>query len=152
MSVRLTKTAIKKGVKTCRVCKKTKSIGEFVLNLKNKWMPNDCRECEKKRQHERYKLRGNHNQLYKEELNVPRPNACEGCGREGKTTYDHCHITNLHRGWLCSKCNTIVGFAGDDPDRLRALAEYLEKFYRSESILDLLKAEEEENMILYLPI
>jgi hypothetical protein len=71
---------------------------------------------------------------------------------EGKTTYDHCHITDLHRGWLCQKCNTILGFANDDPDRLRRLANYIEKFYRSEDILALLKAEEEEKMRLYLPI
>jgi len=41
MAVRLTKTAIKKGVKTCRVCKKTKPISEFIKNLNNKWMPNE---------------------------------------------------------------------------------------------------------------
>jgi len=161
MSVRLTKTAIKKGVKTCRVCKKTKPIGEFIKNLNGKWMPNDCRECERERGKRNYDARNGHprrnnvkNRTWRSKPVRPhKPDRCEVCKTiEDLICNDHCHITDLHRGWLCNKCNTILGFANDDPDRLRALAEYIEKFYRSEAVLDLLKAEEEENMIFYLPI
>src|SRR5882672_6376479 len=151
MAVRLTKLAIKKGIKTCRVCKTTKPIGEFVLNLNNKWMPNDCLECEKKRQRGLYQMQ---HSASARERNIrngydrdDKPIACDECGSPDQICLDHCHITGLPRGWLCSKCNTIIGFADDDPNRLRALAEYIEKFYRSEAVLGLLKAEEEENMI-----
>lgn len=31
------------------------------------------------------------------------------------------------RGWLCSNCNTGLGLHQDDPEILRAAAEYLER-------------------------
>ena len=59
---------------------------------------------------------------------VPRPAACEVCGRtDRKITLDHCHVTNKVRGWLCLHCNVIIGHAHDDPDLLEKLAAYLRK-------------------------
>ena len=56
----------------------------------------------------------------------PRPGACEQCGRGGKICFDHNHATNKFRGWLCHKCNMILGCANDSPAILRKLAAYLE--------------------------
>lgn len=39
---------------------------------------------------------------------------------------DHCHDTGRIRGLLCANCNTALGLLGEDPDRSRALAEYIE--------------------------
>ena len=41
---------------------------------------------------------------------------------------DHCHETNTPRGIICSGCNKALGFAKDNPDTLRAMIEYLEKY------------------------
>lgn len=65
------------------------------------------------------------------------PSTCEICGkaetvtRGGKVrrpTMDHCHSTGRQRGVLCSRCNTGVGMFQDDPDLMRAAADYIERY------------------------
>lgn len=41
---------------------------------------------------------------------------------------DHCHDTGRIRGLLCSNCNTMLGLAKNDPERLLLAAAYLEEF------------------------
>lgn len=52
---------------------------------------------------------------------------CAVCGSTGKLHIDHCHGTGAIRGLLCGGCNSSAGHAGDDPARLRAIADYLER-------------------------
>lgn len=54
---------------------------------------------------------------------------CAACGAEPSRralSTDHDHETGEVRGILCDGCNLALGHVGDDPDRLRALATYLE--------------------------
>jgi hypothetical protein len=39
---------------------------------------------------------------------------------------DHDHETGLARGLTCASCNTALGHAHEDPERLRRMADYLE--------------------------
>ena len=61
------------------------------------------------------------------------PECCEACGIAFKPTpqrrpcLDHCHTTNRFRGWLCSNCNIALGLAGDAPEGVRSLLEYIER-------------------------
>ena len=59
---------------------------------------------------------------------------CAICGERETNTYkgkirslavDHCHETKRVRGLLCMNCNTLLGKAKDDPNRLIAAALYL---------------------------
>jgi hypothetical protein len=59
----------------------------------------------------------------------PRPTHCESCGGlPGKKgiVFDHCHNRGHFRGWICDRCNKILGLALDDADRLLSLVSYLE--------------------------
>jgi hypothetical protein len=50
--------------------------------------------------------------------------------RNGKPKWlavDHCHDTQIIRGLLCAACNNMLGRASDDPARLRAAADYIER-------------------------
>lgn len=49
-------------------------------------------------------------------------------GRIRRPSIDHCHRTGVIRGVLCSRCNAGLGMFEDDPGRLRAAAEYLERY------------------------
>ena len=62
--------------------------------------------------------------------NAPRPKTekCESCGSFGEDTvicYDHNHTTGNFRGWICTNCNLVLGFAKDNPETLIALVNYL---------------------------
>ena len=59
------------------------------------------------------------------------PGLCECCGLppNGMSRYelslDHCHASNVFRGWLCQKCNTGIGHLGDTIAGVRKALEYL---------------------------
>ena len=58
---------------------------------------------------------------------------CAACGsidprrKTGDWCIDHCHTTGKVRGILCTACNTALGMLKDDPKRIQALADYLER-------------------------
>lgn len=59
-----------------------------------------------------------------------RPEICDICAENkiGRIVFDHCHASNLFRGWLCDRCNKTLGMVKDDPALLDNLKSYLEKF------------------------
>lgn len=60
-----------------------------------------------------------------EKAGRPKPKNCEVCGEDSQICFDHDHKTGDFRGWLCHKCNKILGFSRDDPKLLVKLAKYL---------------------------
>lgn len=62
-----------------------------------------------------------------------KPEQCEICGAFSLGTkgrgicFDHDHKTGKFRGWLCHRCNTVLGFVRDDSELLINLSEYLKK-------------------------
>jgi nitrate/TMAO reductase-like tetraheme cytochrome c subunit len=65
-------------------------------------------------------------------------NACAICHKpeiikraeDSKTrelSFDHCHTSGKFRGFLCGSCNQGLGYFFDEPQALRAAADYLER-------------------------
>lgn len=66
-----------------------------------------------------------------EAMKIAQGNACAICGNppNGHNLYvDHDHATGVVRALLCRNCNAGVGYFADDPARMRAAAEYVERF------------------------
>lgn len=52
---------------------------------------------------------------------------CSVCGEKvGKLVVDHCHKTQKVRSVLCNGCNRALGYVKENPNKLRALAAYVE--------------------------
>jgi len=55
------------------------------------------------------------------------PERSERGGKVKLMAVDHCHSTGKIRELLCSKCNPMLGYAGDMPELLEKAAAYLRK-------------------------
>jgi len=135
----------------CRYCKKPLTA-DNTWNPKSYF----CKQCKVKRTKElRHKRpeavaewsRKGHLKKYKltpatyAQMLIEQAGVCAACGhgeegvirRSGKVikvkrlSVDHNHKTGEVRGLLCSKCNSILGLAGDEPGRLKKCIDYLEQ-------------------------
>lgn len=57
----------------------------------------------------------------------PRPAECEICARAGRVVWDHDHTSSRFRGWICNRCNLILGKSEDSIDLLHKLIAYIER-------------------------
>ncbi len=57
----------------------------------------------------------------------PKPPVCELCNEFNlRIVFDHCHQTGKFRGWLCDRCNKVLGIVKDSGPLLRKLADYVD--------------------------
>jgi hypothetical protein len=42
--------------------------------------------------------------------------------------WDHCHKTGVFRGWICHRCNKVLGLIKDAPELLLLMHSYLVRF------------------------
>jgi hypothetical protein len=69
--------------------------------------------------------------LTAEQLEATFTGKCALCGIletmcKSKLHLDHNHRTGAFRGWLCQKCNMMLGLANDNKNILQAAVQYLE--------------------------
>lgn len=57
----------------------------------------------------------------------PRAEQCELCLETVMTVFDHCHTKGHFRGWICDRCNRVLGCVKDDINILKKMILYLEK-------------------------
>lgn len=127
------------GTRLCRTCKEFRPVEEFRIRKEREGAPRSskCRPCvaqnwqDNRERNLAAKAANNFGitpNLYQELVN----GSCHVCGSKNNQSgrrlhIDHCHATGKVRGALCHACNTSLGLANDDPIRLRALAEYVER-------------------------
>ena len=132
-------------MKTCARCGVTKSRDDFynltrASNGKQSW----CKACaaedlaQRWRDNPEYRRKGLARSraravrqqfgLTVEDLEIRRAAAegCAICGSADVSHADHDHAAPGLRGFLCQPCNMGLGLFKDNPDRLRAAAEYLD--------------------------
>lgn len=66
-----------------------------------------------------------------EELAERQGGLCGSCGealllRRWARHLDHCHATGELRALLCRQCNIALGVLGENPEKIRRLADYAE--------------------------
>lgn len=112
-------------MKTCPGCGEDRPLDQYRKARRSKdglqWW---CKECQRAAEQRSYvkKQYG----ITLDEYRALKESGCAVCGSHHRLAIDHCHTTGRVRGVLCMGCNIAVGQAGDDPERLRSLAEYLE--------------------------
>lgn len=130
------------SVKPCSICHEVKSFGEFYLS-KGRLMAR-CKGChkasvsayqrknrEKRRVYDRRsncKTRyGITEDQYADALRAQNGKCaiCEKPAGSRALCVDHDHKTGAVRGLLCLHCNSMLGQADDDPERLMAAIRYL---------------------------
>ena len=95
--------------------------------------PGESRETTASRQRRKHAERLRRYGLTEEEyaaLVAAHGDGCAICGSpdtDRRLSIDHCHRTGRVRGLLCKAHNRGLGFFGDDPDLLRAAADYLQR-------------------------
>jgi hypothetical protein len=58
---------------------------------------------------------------------APAGTPCELCASTDRIVFDHDHVTNTFRGWLCDPCNRSMGVLGDSVEGLLRALNYLNK-------------------------
>jgi len=122
------------ATKMCSMCKRIlpATSNNFAKEGSKGYLRYECRDCARKHGKLIAKIKKTAPKI---ELN----HKCPVCQRTADelTTYgknkksvwvaDHNHETEEFRGWLCHKCNLGLGNLGDDSERCKRAAEYLNK-------------------------
>lgn len=74
-----------------------------------------------------------------------KPLDCEICGAISVIHFDHNHKTGEFRGWICRRCNLVLGMVKDNSELLINLSEYLKNGLHKDDSISEDKSTEETN-------
>ena len=140
------------GKKICRGCRKPKPLIEFYRTTDNSTgFRARCKSCTTKqnkawrkvnpKKHRAIVRRANHRNNLSKRFGITEAqfdelwSRCDGrcaiCGdaesRDRRLSLDHDHETGELRGFLCSRCNLILGQVKDSPELLERAVVYLKR-------------------------
>jgi len=129
-------------IQECARCGKVKFLDQFYKNEHSGAHFTQCKECVNKKYpyipetHRKHLLdvygitEDHYMQILEEQGGVcaicHQPETRQSNGKNLPLIVDHCHTTNVVRGLLCFKCNTALGFLGEDLERAISLLTYVE--------------------------
>jgi hypothetical protein len=132
-----------RGVLQCKLCGKEKPLVEFRVSARPPRRRRKCKECERQRMAELHVLkraeRAAYYQRYRcrlygitpadyDRMLAEQGGRCAICRKPlgpQRQTIDHCHKTGRVRGIVHSRCNLVIGNAGEDVEVLRGAIRYL---------------------------
>ena len=121
---------LEENTKVCGMCLVALPLTMFGTDGGSSYLRYECKPCAKKQS----KLV---NTIKKSAPAIPKNYQCPIClrneeeakghnpNKKGVWCADHDHTTNQFRGWLCHKCNVILGMVNDNPKILANLIKYL---------------------------
>src|SRR3990167_8105877 len=59
---------------------------------------------------------------------LPKPKICPICLKDKVLVIDHKHGEKIMRGWICQKCNSLIGWLYEDTEYLSRMANYINNF------------------------
>jgi hypothetical protein len=145
------------GKKICSQCKENKNIEFFGKHKCKQGIRPKCKECLNSRnkqyyiensssikkwaknyrqtEHRKEWARKNAKKRLKEKRNNsatrPGPLTCECCSDNPDArgiVWDHNHESGNFRGWLCNRCNRVLGMCKDSINVFQNLIKYLENY------------------------
>tara|TARA_B100000212_G_scaffold299964_1_gene244886 strand:- start:162 stop:584 length:423 start_codon:yes stop_codon:yes gene_type:complete len=124
------------STRKCRRCEVFKPIHAFEINSygSQKFHRKICKEC-RGTQINSKKVAIIKKWGTTKLIKPPEGTLCECCnvpmiyGQKSMNSmcFDHDPVKEKFRGWICKKCNTVIGFLGDDIDGTKKLVMYLEE-------------------------
>lgn len=115
--------------KRCTTCGEVKPMAEFYADGRSRdKRQSSCKTCFGPYQRN-IRLKRKYGLTAKEydAMLAGQDGRCAICGSSERLVLDHDHVSGATRQFLCDPCNVVLGRVKDDPQRLRAAADYIER-------------------------
>ena len=118
--------------KLCIKCQQRKPLHVFEKKKRELNRRNICETCRKGADRLTRVLKRKHVREHGMPAHFSTCKVCNGAPRT--LVFDHCHKTNMFRGWICRNCNAAIGKLGDDYNGLNKALQYLREFETAQTL------------------